>query len=679
MSVGWRSKAWFWFHPAIRRVLHNEDRWHVEHTDALNALRALPDDCIDSCVTDPPSGIAFMGKDWDHDKGGRDAWIAWLASIMTEVARVLKPGAHAFVWSLPRTSHWTGMALENAGFEVRDSFHHVFATGFPKSKKLGEGVGTAAKPAHEVWWLVRKPFTGTLEQNYAAHGTGGLNIDACRVAHASAADLQAHADQVTTLKAKGGSLGNSWKNSSDLSGANDVSDAGRWPPNLVFSHHPECRCIGTVELDANPSWDTPNRATEPSKFTGSEVSKVRHATRAGEPSAERRYTDQGVTGFAALPGERRDDTEDIERWECVEGCAVAELNSQSEAPHIARFFPCLIMPAWDIQQAETIGHTEPLASAMDAGIDAGADLVHDMSLSSSKTGGSGKMSTASMFPPDMKSTIKTKTPETTLQAISKPLADKTITDTMIQNERRTVNETDLPSESVHDVKNGSASSTLAHEQPEPITDTANPASFHTPGNGVIGIASTLKNSEESSTGTSVNRRGYANTSTFAVPTNPISNAAPFVYVAKPSTSERDQGLEAFRVLSGGDATGRKDGSAGTQNPRAGAGRTGGRRNHHATVKSVDLIRWLTKLITPPGGLVVDPFAGSGTGGIAALRDGYRWLGFELNDDDEEPSVSVARARISWCEGREYIPRPSLRAKDSPAKLSLLGLFNKNLT
>jgi len=498
MSVGWRSKAWFWFHPAIRRVLHNEDRWHVEHTDALVALRALPDNCIDSCVTDPPSGISFMSKAWDHDKGGRDQWVAWLTSIMREVCCVLKPGAHAFVWSLPRTSHWTGMALEDAGFEIRDSFHHIFSTGFPKSKRPAEGVGNAAKPAHEVWWLARKPFDGTLERNYAAHGTGGLNIDACRVKHASDDDFKAHVAQVFALKAKGGSLGNSWKNSSDLSGANEVNDAGRWPPNLLLSHHPDCECLGMTEVAANPTWDTPNRATEPSQFTSSEVSKVRHATRAGEPSAERRYNEQGVTGFAALPGERRDDMEAVEQWECVDGCPVAALRAQDGD---ARFFP--------------------------------------------------------QFQPDLD---------------------------------------DIP---------------------------------------------------------------------------------PFLYQAKPSTSERDQGLEAFRVLGASIfASGRV---ATAQSPRAGAGRTGGRRNHHATVKSVELIRWLTRLITPPGGLVIDPFAGSGTGGIAALRDGYRWLGFELNDDDEEPSVSVARARIRWIEGRPYVPRESLRAKDAEAKQasSLLGLFDKS--
>ncbi|TAK10625.1 MAG: site-specific DNA-methyltransferase [Anaerolineae bacterium] len=149
--------------------------------------------------------------------------------------------------------------------------------------------------------------------------------------------------------------------------------------------------------------------------------------------------------------------------------------------------------------------------------------------------------------------------------------------------------------------------------------------------------------------------------------------SPFCYQAKPSSSERDAGLRNFRVLTGAEATDSEEGQARLNSPRTGAGRNGGRRNHHATVKSVDLMRWLIRLVTPPGGVCIDPFAGSGSGGIAALLEGMRWIGFEMNDTDEEPSVSVARARISWVEGREVIPREPLRAKEPPKQR---GLFEE---
>src|SRR5690242_18140162 len=116
-----------------QQVLAGEAAWSVFHGDCLAMLRSMPDNSVDALVTDPPSGISFMQRAWDKDKGGRDKWIAWLAEIMREAFRVMKPGAHGFVWAIPRTSHWTGMAIEDAGFEVRDSFHHLFASGFPKS------------------------------------------------------------------------------------------------------------------------------------------------------------------------------------------------------------------------------------------------------------------------------------------------------------------------------------------------------------------------------------------------------------------------------------------------------------------------------------------------------------------------------------------------------------------
>lgn len=160
----------------------------LAHANALDHLAKMDVDSIDSLITDPPAGISFMGKDWDHHKGGRDAWIAWLKGVMQECFRVMKPGAHGLVWALPRTSHWTATALENAGFEIRDVVTHLFGSGFPKSLNIGktvkefEGWGTALKPASEHWVLVRKPLSEkTVAKNVLKYGTGGLNIDGSRI------------------------------------------------------------------------------------------------------------------------------------------------------------------------------------------------------------------------------------------------------------------------------------------------------------------------------------------------------------------------------------------------------------------------------------------------------------------------------------------------------------------
>lgn len=93
--------------------------------------------------------------------------------------------------------------------------------------------------------------------------------------------------------------------------------------------------------------------------------------------------------------------------------------------------------------------------------------------------------------------------------------------------------------------------------------------------------------------------------------------------------------------SGGEATGRKDGSAGLT-PRAGAGRTGGARNIHPTVKPVELMRWLVKLVTPINGTVLDPFTGSGTTGMACVYEQRQFIGIER----EAEYIQIAERRIA---------------------------------
>jgi hypothetical protein len=112
----------------------------LHHGRCEDVLPLLAAESIDAVVTDPPAGIAFMGREWDRDKGGRDQWIAWLTGVMEEACRVLKPGGHALVWALPRTSHWTAMALEDAGFEIRDCIVHLFGSGFPKSLDVAKAI-----------------------------------------------------------------------------------------------------------------------------------------------------------------------------------------------------------------------------------------------------------------------------------------------------------------------------------------------------------------------------------------------------------------------------------------------------------------------------------------------------------------------------------------------------------
>ncbi len=255
--------------------------------DCLDHLRQMEPNSIDSLITDPPAGIGFMGKDWDKDRGGRVAWITWMASILSECLRVMKPGAHGLVWALPRTSHWTATALEDAGFEIRDVVTHLFGTGFPKSldvskaldKAAGaereitgpkstyrkpqtpngwdcskraefetlaatdaarqwQGWGTALKPAAEFWWLVRKPCSEkTVAANVLKWGTGAINVDGCRIAHAEVLVRP----PLSTNKHEG--YQRPWNSDPDAreemaarkaESADKAQNLGRFPANLVL-------------------------------------------------------------------------------------------------------------------------------------------------------------------------------------------------------------------------------------------------------------------------------------------------------------------------------------------------------------------------------------------------------------------------------------------------------------
>jgi site-specific DNA-methyltransferase (adenine-specific) len=147
------------------------------HTgDCLEVIKKLDAGSIDAIVTDPPYGLAFMGKKWDYDVPSTDIW--------QECLRVLKPGGHLLAFAGTRTQHRMACRIEDVGFEIRDMIAWVYGSGFPKSHNLKDkwqGWGTALKPALEPITMARKPLAGTVAACVLEHGTGALNVDGCRV------------------------------------------------------------------------------------------------------------------------------------------------------------------------------------------------------------------------------------------------------------------------------------------------------------------------------------------------------------------------------------------------------------------------------------------------------------------------------------------------------------------
>ncbi len=236
--------------------------------DSIEVLRGLPDASIDSVVTDPPYGLAFMGKKWDYDVPSEELW--------RECLRVLKPGGHLVSFSGTRTYHRMVVRIEDAGFEIRDQLAWVYGSGFPKSRNQSgawQGWGTALKPAWEPICLVRKPLAEkNTAANVLAHGTGVINVDGCRIG------------------------GNS---------------TGRWPANLCHDGSDEV----LAAFPEAPGQIAPVSTNAEARKTQNVYGAMKRGNgRDGEASADRRYADKGATNFAPLPGARRNDSGSAARF-----------------------------------------------------------------------------------------------------------------------------------------------------------------------------------------------------------------------------------------------------------------------------------------------------------------------------------------------------------------------------
>jgi DNA modification methylase len=188
--------------------------------DCLEVLPTLEANSISSIVTDPPYGLSFMGKDWDHGVPGVPFWEAAL--------RVAKPGAHLLAFGGTRTFHRLTCAIEDAGWEIRDCLTWLYGSGFPKGQ-------SQLKPAWEPIIMARKPLIGTMAQNILEHGVGTLNIEDSRIETADNLGDGAYAKNPTTR--------DNWltntrvgdKNSWRRGGAGEYEQPkGRWPANLLL-------------------------------------------------------------------------------------------------------------------------------------------------------------------------------------------------------------------------------------------------------------------------------------------------------------------------------------------------------------------------------------------------------------------------------------------------------------
>ena len=284
----------------------------------MELLREMPDNSVDSIVTDPPYELGFMGKKWDS------SGIAYSVELWSECLRVLKHGGHLLAFSHARTYHRMVVAIEDAGFDIRDQIMWVYGSGFPKSlniskaidksagverendfktttvritanssshrgthvcdncgKYMGsaqanchcpkskpvtadavvwEGWGTALKPAHEPIVMARKPIQGTVANNVLTHGVGGINIDATRVAYPEG---EVDFNKVQRQQADGsGNIINNAFGASALVGTEikTYKENGRFPANFIHDGSDEVLALFPDVKSGSGNKNTGNRA-----------------------------------------------------------------------------------------------------------------------------------------------------------------------------------------------------------------------------------------------------------------------------------------------------------------------------------------------------------------------------------------------------------------------------------
>lgn len=261
------------------------------HGDCLEVMRTFETNSFDSIVTDPPYGLGFMGKAWDHGVPGVPFW--------EEMLRILKPGGHLLAFSGSRTYHRMACAIEDAGWEIRDQIMWLYGSGFPKSHNGVHG-GTALKPAHEPICVARKPLVGTVAATHALHGTGGLNIDACRVGSDGGTSKEGMGAGEVSQNAYGDGL-------NTRRFGQPVAGLGRWPANVIHDGSDEV-------LAAFP--DAPgqlaNASTNNALLKTQSVYGAMKRGRADEPSAD--SDNEGALGFKMKPGARRVDSGSAARF-----------------------------------------------------------------------------------------------------------------------------------------------------------------------------------------------------------------------------------------------------------------------------------------------------------------------------------------------------------------------------
>jgi site-specific DNA-methyltransferase (adenine-specific) len=321
----------------IKVEIHN-DNYTIYNGSMLDMLEVIQPNSIDSIVCDPPYELNFMNKGWDN--GG----ISFNPDTWKKCYEVLKPGGYLLAFGGSRTFHRIAVAIEDAGFEIRDTIMWLYGSGFPKSMNIGlaidkkkgikseiiasyerynepsgivnigqgerkkvihkvkkasnewQGWGTALKPAYEPIIVARKPLSGTVVDNVLTYGVGGINIDECRVGETGGV-------KKINIEPNSGSKNSGFGCNGQLEELND----GRFPANVIHDGSDEA-------LESMPTTGSGNGG-KPYNYAGKEYNNKDTSMFNGDrPQANSNYNDNGSAGryFYTAKVSKKDRDEGLE-------------------------------------------------------------------------------------------------------------------------------------------------------------------------------------------------------------------------------------------------------------------------------------------------------------------------------------------------------------------------------
>jgi DNA modification methylase len=528
----------------------------VLHGDCVDLMRGMPDCSVDAIVTDPPYELGFMGKQWDG------AGIAYSLEMWGEALRVLKPGGHLLAFGGTRTYHRMACAIEDAGFEIRDSIHWVYGSGFPKSLNIGKAIDKRRDERHEEALTVTVPMAEAMKAK-------GLTRRDLNAAVGREPNDAGSAQSWTTVVAGGAHKPR-------------VPTLEQW---IVL------RSLLALEHLDSEVWRLNGRKGQP-----------------GEAWHEREVvgTSNGVSrpGFAGetygpdgnLPVEVAVTvaaTDEARRWE---GWGTA-LKPAHEPIVVARK-PLVGTVAGNVLVWGTGGLN------IDGCRVASGDTIPRVTGAGTLGGSSDGWDRPWKSDPDA-------------LARRQDRADAAI------EKANTLGR--WPANVVFDRTAGEAldqQSGVSKSQGGRIGKKEH-------GSVAIGGAGTYEKGDP----------GFGDTggaSRFFTQADYGPDDWPFVYQAKPSRKERNAGLDGMPEQRPNQRT---TTGMGTFEEKGVAKQS----NHHPTVKPVALMRHLVRLVTPPGGTVLDPFAGSGTTLVAAVLEGFDVIGCEMTDE----YLPIIEGRMAW--------------------------------